>query len=558
MPRQSTKLIDFLAQGNFLTPEQVEECKIIAETLNLPMEKVILDKQILNDDQLGQIVADINGWRYINLEKEPIERSVVNLIPEKVAHEQHVISFSRNENGINMAMSNPDDTALVHLLEKSLNENLKIYYSTPELIEKSLNFYQKELRSEFEKLIQSHALEAVGSTSNENSVTKIVDLLITDAYKKNTSDVHIEPQANYTLVRYRIDGVMHDIITIPKELHDLIVTRIKIISQLRTDEHQAPQDGKFEHNPDHVKIDVRVSILPTPRGENVVLRLLADTANRFTLEDLGMSGQDLKILQDNIKKPWGMILVTGPTGSGKTTTLYAILKILNRREVHIATIEDPVEYNVDNITQVQVNPRAKLTFADGLRSLVRQDPNIIMVGEIRDSETASIAVNSAMTGHLVLSTLHTNDASTTLPRLLDMGIQPFLISSTVNIAIAQRLVRKICQKCIASYESTAEELSKKIPVNIVDQLTRGKKDVLLYKGKGCKVCQNTGYNGRLGVFEVLEVNDTIRELIIKNADAETIKIRALKNGMTTMFNDALDKVLSGITTVEELLRVIKY
>jgi type II secretory ATPase GspE/PulE/Tfp pilus assembly ATPase PilB-like protein len=275
------------------------------------------------------------------------------------------------------------------------------------------------------------------------------------------------------------------------------------------------------------------------------------------LEELGLAERDYNILRENIKKPWGLILATGPTGSGKTTSLYAILKILNRREVHIATIEDPVEYNMDNLTQVQVNPKAKLTFASGLRSIVRQDPNIIMVGEIRDEETASIAVNSAMTGHLVLSTLHTNDAATTLPRLSDMKIQPFLVSSTVNIAIAQRLLRKICQKCIYSYEVTPAELQKTVNQSVVEQLSQGKPKILLYKGKGCPVCHNSGYSGRIGVFEVLEMSNDIRELILKNADSDQIKTKAIEAGMTTMFEDALAKVRRGVTTVEEMLRVIK-
>jgi type IV pilus assembly protein PilB len=397
----------------------------------------------------------------------------------------------------------------------------------------------------------------ISKVRSKFAILKIVDLLFWEGYKKGASDIHIEPQLNIVSIRFRIDGVMHDIVSLPKAIHTLLVTRLKVLSKLRTDEHQAPQDGKIQFKFEDENADIRVSILPTTKGENIVLRLLSETSGSYSLEELGLAERDYNILRENIKKPWGLILATGPTGSGKTTSLYAILKILNRREVHIATIEDPVEYNMDNLTQVQVNPKAKLTFASGLRSIVRQDPNIIMVGEIRDEETASIAVNSAMTGHLVLSTLHTNDAATTLPRLSDMKIQPFLVSSTVNIAIAQRLLRKICQKCIYSYEVTPAELQKTVNQSVVEQLSQGKPKILLYKGKGCPVCHNSGYSGRIGVFEVLEMSNDIRELILKNADSDQIKTKAIEAGMTTMFEDALAKVRRGVTTVEEMLRVIK-
>jgi type IV pilus assembly protein PilB len=557
MEKFSEKLIDYLVKGDFITQEQALDFQKLSEIRKISFEEVLLEKEIFTDQQLGQVIADIHQWKFVDLTQEVIDKQVLNLIPAEVAKAQNVIAFGLNGERIKIAMGNPDNSTLVHLLQKTLGRPVIIYFSTPQAIKKSLYHYQKEIKDRFAKLIESHAQEAAFGEARDSAIVKIVDLLFWEGYKKGASDIHIEPQLNIVSIRFRIDGVMHDIVSLPKAIHTLLVTRLKVLSKLRTDEHQAPQDGKIQFKFEDENADIRVSILPTTKGENIVLRLLSETSGSYSLEELGLAERDYNILRENIKKPWGLILATGPTGSGKTTSLYAILKILNRREVHIATIEDPVEYNMDNLTQVQVNPKAKLTFASGLRSIVRQDPNIIMVGEIRDEETASIAVNSAMTGHLVLSTLHTNDAATTLPRLSDMKIQPFLVSSTVNIAIAQRLLRKICQKCIYSYEVTPAELQKTVNQSVVEQLSQGKPKILLYKGKGCPVCHNSGYSGRIGVFEVLEMSNDIRELILKNADSDQIKTKAIEAGMTTMFEDALAKVRRGVTTVEEMLRVIK-
>ena len=558
MKNYAHQLVEFLVNGNFINQEQAEEFQRISDSGEKAFEEIILEKEILNERELGQIIADIQDWKFVDLNEIEIDKTALRLIPEHVAKGQIIVCFEKSDNQLKVAMTNPDDMALLHLLQKTLGYSILPYFSMPSMIEKAFQLYQKELKGEFDELIQAQSKEVATGEAPDSAIIKIVNLLLKDGYQKKASDIHIEPHQHNTVVRFRIDGVMHDIVTIPKISHDLIITRIKILSQLRTDEHQTPQDGKFHYEFEGEEVDVRVSILPTTKGENVVMRLLSEKSRRFSLEDLGLGEHDFSILRSNIKKPWGMILVTGPTGSGKTTTLYAILKILNRPEVNIATIEDPVEYNIDNLTQIQVNPRANLTFAAGLRSLVRQDPNIIMVGEIRDEETAMIAVNSAMTGHLVLSTLHTNDAATTLPRLLDMGVQPFLVSSTVNIAIGQRLIRKICERCVESYEITADELRKKIPETIVERLCKGEKSILLYKGNGCNHCQHSGYSGRLGVFELMEMTDDIRELIIKNADADMIKAKAIANGMTTMLDDAIGKVLRGVTTLEEILRAVKY
>lgn len=386
------------------------------------------------------------------------------------------------------------------------------------------------------------------------SIIQLINDLMEHAYFMRASDVHIDPEVDRVRVRLRIDGILHDTFIFPREIQSEIITRIKVLSGLRTDEHQAAQDGRFKAKVKNVgDVDIRVSIAPTYYGENVVMRLLAEQAQAFTLEMLGMAGDDLEKIKRAISKPYGMILVTGPTGSGKTTTLYTIIKILNTSEVSIITIEDPIEYSIGGIEQIQVNPRTGLTFATGLRSILRQDPNVIMVGEIRDEETAGIAVNAALTGHLLLSTLHTNDAPTTLPRLMDMKIEPFLIASTVNIAIGQRLVRKICPDCKVKKQITDAEF-KSLSEALSPKMLDGYRE--FFYGKGCETCNSSGYLGRVGIYEVLEIEDEIREAIIRRTDASEIKKIAVKNGMTAMLEDGFKKAVAGITTIEEILRVI--
>ncbi len=385
------------------------------------------------------------------------------------------------------------------------------------------------------------------------SIINLIDHLIKHASLIHASDIHINPQEKLVRVRFRIDGVLEDSHTLPKEIHSEIISRIKVLSNLRTDEHNAAQDGRFRSIlGDSGSVDIRVSIVPTYHGENAVLRLLSDNAESFTLDTLGFTKIDQEKILRAIKKPTGMILVTGPTGSGKTTTLYTILKMLNSKDISIITIEDPIEYAVEDIEQIQVNQRTDLTFANGLRSILRQDPNIIMVGEIRDTETASIAVNTALTGHLLLSTLHTNDVSTTLPRLLDMKIEPFLVASTVSIAIGQRLVRKICIDCKEKKKLNDEEY--KILSETVSEKTLGK-NRNFYQGKGCDKCNGTGYRGRVVIAEILVADEEIRVAILRKASASEIKQIAVKNGMTTMLVDGFKKAIEGQTTLEEVLRV---
>ncbi|GBD34448.1 putative type II secretion system protein HxcR [bacterium HR35] len=390
------------------------------------------------------------------------------------------------------------------------------------------------------------------------SIVEIVKNLILLGYLSRASDIHLQPREKYLLARYRIDGIVHNFFEIPKVLQDEIISRIKILSNLRIDEHFAAQDGRFRFYLDEEKndyFDIRVSIMPTYYGENAILRLLVSLGEKFTLENLGLSSRDLEEIKKAISRPYGMILATGPTGSGKTTMLYTILNVLNTEGVHIITIEDPVEYAIPGITQIQVNPQTNLTFGKGLRAILRQDPDIIMVGEIRDEETASIAVNAALTGHLLLSTLHTNDAPGAIVRLLELGVEPYLIASTVNVVIGQRLVRKICNYCRKEREikkAEIESLKEFLPERTIEELEKITK---INYGEGCKNCNNTGYYGRTGVYEVLSISDEIRELILKKASSTEIKDKAIELGMTTILEDGIRKVIQGITTIEEVLRV---
>jgi len=509
--------------------------------------ETLVEKDVVSDENLGILISDFLKYPFIILAKITIPPDVFNIIPEKIARRKKIIPFAKDAMGVKVAVGDPSDKELVQMISKKIGLPITIYLATEQDILNALRIYRKDLQNTFDQLIKT----------SEIPMSKIVDLLINYASQDKASDVHIEPQEKDSLIRFRIDGILHDVLSLPKSLHDQIITRIKILSRLRTDEHLSPQDGKMRIALDEEEIDIRVSILPVTEGEKAVLRLLSSKFRKFSLVDLGMNEKDLKKVTTAYGKSYGMILSTGPTGSGKTTSIYAIVKLLNTREKNITTIEDPAEYRIKGVNQINVNTKTNLTFANGLRSILRQDPNIIFVGEIRDSETAGIAVNASLTGHLVLSTLHTNDAATALPRLIDMDIEPFLVASTVNVIIAQRLVRKICEICKSTRIITKDELLKNLPEEVIGKYIGDKNDVTIYQGVGCKICHATGYSGRIGVFEVLEITKSIRELIIKRQDADMISQKAIEEGMTTMLDDGLEKVLKGLTTIEEVLRVTK-
>ncbi|MBI5037467.1 MAG: type II/IV secretion system protein [Candidatus Kerfeldbacteria bacterium] len=548
-----------LLAAELITEDQFSSAVARAREHHTSVEQELVEAELVSDENLGQIIADLYSVPYVNVTTKQIPDSVLRVIPELVAKRQRLLAFEQTGDGLKVAMVDPTNEELKYFIEKKTGHRVIPHYTTVRNINDALKFYRKELTEAFDDIIQHNVAAAQGTpaANRELPITRIVDTILHYAYENKASDVHIEPHEESVVIRFRIDGILHDVVTLPKELHAFIITRIKIMAKLRTDEHRAAQDGRLDFPTEDEQVDVRVSVIPVSDGEKVVMRLLTEKSRQFSLVELGMNESDMRKLELTVRRPHGMILATGPTGSGKTTTLYALLKILNTREVNISTIEDPVEYDIDGVNQIQVDSKTNLTFALGLRSILRQDPDIVMVGEIRDEETASIAINAAMTGHLVLSTLHTNDAPTTLPRLLDMKIEPFLIASTVNVALAQRLVRKIHRGCIESYTPDSVELSRYASLlgeARAQAIGFSEKGFRLYRGKGCALCNNTGFEGRVGIFEVLEMTERIRQLIMQRANSDVIRQAAIAEGMSTMLDDGLEKAKRGITTVDEVLR----
>ncbi len=544
-----------------LNAKLVDETKLaeierFAVNTELTLDRALIQKGVVTEEKMASTVAEFYKVPAINLTKMTIPPEVYNLIPERFARKHKIIPFERNPEGIKVAMASPDRTDLLTSVAKKTGSKIFVYYASSSDITGALRSYEKDLQKTVEDLLKEDIWSKT-SVTEDPPVAKIVDLLIDTAYQERASDIHIEPQENSTLTRFRIDGMLVDVMSAPKYLHDRIMTRLKVLSSLRTDEHLTAQDGKMRMDLEEENLDIRVSIIPVVQGEKAVLRLLSSRSRQYNFQTLGMNETDLKKVEASYSKSFGMLLSTGPTGSGKTTSIYSILKILNTRDRNITTVEDPVEYRIKGANQIQVNVKTGLTFANGLRSILRQDPNIIFVGEIRDSETAGIAVNAALTGHLVLSTLHTNDAATAIPRLSDMGVEPFLVASTVNIIIAQRLVRQVCSQCKAETQLTHAELAKNFPADIIKKVFGNSKDPQVSTGQGCRICRNTGYLGRVGLFEVLEITPEIRRLIIEKSDSDIIAKKAMEEGMTSMMEDGLIKVKNGTTTIEEVLRVAK-
>ncbi len=537
--------------------KKLEKIASFAKESGMHLYDALIEKDVASDENLGILIADFLKIPYVVLSKISIPDEVFHIVPEKFARRQKMIAFARDNTGIKIALSDPTNREALELISKKTGQKVIPYFATERDIVNTFHIFRSNLQKTFESFFPEEAGSVTKRIAQNAPTAKIVDILVRYAYQDKTSDIHIEPQETDSLVRFRIDGILQDVLKLPHAIHDQVVTRIKVLSRLRTDEHLSPQDGKLTIKLDEEDLDIRVSIVPIVEGEKIVMRLLSSRQRQFSLVDLGMSENDLEKINKAINKSYGMILSTGPTGSGKTTSIYSILKILNSREKNITTIEDPVEYRIKGVNQIQVNTKTNLTFASGLRSILRQDPNIIFVGEIRDSETASIAVNAALTGHLVVSTLHTNDAATALPRLVDMDIEPYLVASTVNVIVGQRLVRKICEMCKTSVNIAPKDLNINLPPDLIRKNFGSKTPLTIYVGKGCKVCHFTGYSGRLGVYEVLEVTKEVRKFIIQKADADIIIKQAVLDGMTTMLDDGLRKVAKGVTTIEEVLRVTK-
>lgn len=557
-----TSLEDILFQQGILQPEQLSAIRLESINTGAPIETIILNHRFATPEAVARARAQILGVPFIKLEGIGIAPEVLNLIPEAVARHYKLIPFKREGDFIDVAMSDPLDLQLIQFIEKKSGRPIKRFLALPEDIVKAINEqYSQNLTSDV-----ASALKEVTevSTSRRNEpveqaevireapVTNIVTQLLEYAVKSRASDIHIEPQENQTRVRYRIDGILHEKIILPKKVHDAVISRVKIMSNLKIDEKRLPQDGRFSFTYAGVEIDLRVSTLPTVFGEKVVLRLLPKSQKAPTLPDLGLRGTALKKLESQLLRSHGIILICGPTGSGKTTTLYSILSRISTNKVNILTIEDPVEYHIPGANQVQVNPGIGLTFAEALRSFLRQDPNIILVGEIRDTETAELAIQAALTGHQVFSTLHTNSASGALPRLLDMGVEPFLLASSVNAVEGQRILRKICQNCKYSF-TPPPEVVENIKQVLGPLMPKG--TIKLYKGKGCPICANTGYVGRTGIYEVMTVSDRIMRLILTRASTADIEKQAIDESMITLKQDGYLKALEGVTTLEEVLRV---
>lgn len=557
MALSDTQIIDLVKKSGTLDEAALAKAENFAVgTKAQNLVTSFIESGVLTEEQLSAIIAGYYKVPYITLAKVSIPEDVAHLIPEKVARKQKAIAFARDANGVKVATNDPANTAIVGLLERKTGEKVSVYYSGSNDIEGTIQLYKKALQKTIDELLKEYIKQAT-LYQGDLPIIKVVDVLINAAYQDRASDIHIEPEEKTSLIRFRIDGVLQDVLRVPREIHDRVISRIKVLSNLRTDEHLSAQDGKMVERLEEEDLDIRVSIIPVTEGEKAVLRLLSSHSREYSLSDLGTNPLDLQKVTNAFNKSYGMILSTGPTGSGKTTTIYAILKILNTREKNIMTIEDPVEYRIQGANQVQVNAKTNLTFANGLRSILRQDPNVIFVGEIRDNETAAIAVNAALTGHLVLSTLHTNDAATAIPRLTDMKVEPFLVASTVNIIIAQRLVRQICSSCKLEEKVPITDISKHFPQELVQKYFGMKGEVSVFKGKGCKICRQTGYLGRVGLFEVLEVTKGIKKLISEKVDSDVIADAAKKEGMKTMLDDGLEKVAQGITTIEEVIRVTK-
>lgn len=570
----------FLLDAGLVTEEQFDAALKKAKKTNQKVGDVLVSEGLISEEELIKLEAYILGIPFVNLEKEIVPSEVLKIIPEPIARSHNIVAFRKKGDDLEVAMLDPEDLRTIEFIKKTTPLRILPRLTNLTSIKYVLNQYQKTLEAEFGEIIKEEVKgikavkeeeiieekEELKKIAEELPIVRIADTLMKHAILQRASDIHIEPLEKEVVVRYRIDGILHDAMTLPKIAAPGIVARIKVLSNLKLDEHRLPQDGRFKVETEEYKYSIRVSILPVFDGEKIVMRLLPETAKAFTLEELGLRGEFLEIVQENLRKPVGMILVTGPTGCGKTTTLYSMMEILNSPGINISTVEDPIEYRMPRINQTQVNPRIGLTFASGLRALVRQDPNILMVGEIRDSETAGLAINAALTGHLVLSTLHTTDAGGSIPRLIDMKAEPFLISSTLNCILAQRLVRRICpeKEKYTLKDSEIKNLEKYCDLDRILKILKEEKivkpretfkDIVFYRPEPSKECPE-GYLGRIGIYEVLPVTETIKELIVKRATSLQIQSQAQKEGMRLMIEDGFIKAAQGITSIEEVLRVI--
>ncbi len=581
---KSTGIEDVLHKKGLLTDDQLSAIKFEHVNTGSPIQEIIKERGFVTDRDLVEAFGEVYNIQYVALEETTVEEDIFNILPVSTLKKYKILPYKLEDNRLHLAMADPLDLQTIEFVEKKTGNKVIPYIATPKSLEKLLEDFKSkaigdEISAALEEIsqttlkIEETQTDITDETLRDAPVARIVNMILQTAVKMQASDVHLEPGEEKSRLRYRVDGILEEKRTFPKEMHNSIIARIKILSNMKIDEKRVPQDGRFKIQVGDTSTDLRVSSLPTIYGEKIVIRLLKEAGVVFSFKDLGLRGISLRRFEEATFKPTGMILVTGPTGSGKTVTLSAALSKLNTSRVNIVTIEDPVEIRVAGVNQVQVNPQAGLTFALGLRSFLRQDPNIILVGEIRDGETAELAIHAALTGHLVLSTLHTNSASGAIPRLLDMKVEDFLLSSTLNAILAQRLVRRICEDCKTDYEPPMEvqqkirdilELVKnnktimtKDPEIAKTMKILDKDKVVLYKGQGCDVCGQSGYKGRIGIFELLEMTDKIAHLTVENSPATVIEKQAVEDGMLRLLEDGYLRAIEGATTIEEVMRVAK-
>ncbi|HSA83702.1 MAG TPA: GspE/PulE family protein [Patescibacteria group bacterium] len=561
-------VLDILLAEQAISKQQYEDIKMKSATQGVSDVTLLQSSHIVGDDKIAQAQAKTLGIPYISLSSMSFSPQAIGFLSQAVVDRFSLIPFLYDDktHTLSVAMSNPLDLDAIAFIRQKTGLIIKTYAASPSEVKAAIDQqYRQELVGEVGEAIketeeyrEQQKQKTVDSSQiaqliSDAPIAKIVSTILEYAVTSRASDVHIEPQEERVRVRYRIDGILYDKLSLPRNVADSLVSRIKILAELKIDERRLPQDGRFNFKVRENEVDLRVSTIPTVKGEKIVMRLLRKSGGIPTLPDLGLNGTALKTLENSILRPHGIILVCGPTGSGKTTTLYALLSRLNTTRINIVSLEDPVEYEVPGVNQVQINPAVGLTFASGLRSFLRQDPNVILVGEIRDKETTELAVQAALTGHLVFSTLHTSNAAGALPRLLDLGAEGFLLSSTVNAIVGQRIVRQICPHCRVAYAPPSQLVEQ--AKQVLGKLYVVPSEMKLYRGKGCKECGNLGYLGRIGIFEVMFVSEKIARLILEHADSSMIEQQAIAEGMITLKQDGYLKVLQGLTTIEEVLRV---
>jgi type IV pilus assembly protein PilB len=566
---EAEAVMAILVKDGKLKPADAQKAQMAFVTSGVLVTDWAVQQGMINQEDVIRAKATYYNVPFVKLTELAVSPTALGYVDKEIAKRLNIIPFEYDQaaSELSVAMGNPVDLGAIEFLEKKTGVKIKPFAAIPEEVRSNIDIrYEQSLSTEVTAALKEAGgpgveevktinIRKMGEIIREAPIAKIVTTVLEFAMKSRASDVHIEPLEERTRVRYRIDGILHEKLVLPKKIHDALVSRIKILSDMKIDEKRLPQDGRFNFQTEDDEVDLRVSTLPTAHGEKIVMRLLKKSGAVPTLPELGLRGRALANLEDAILKPHGIILVTGPTGSGKTTTLYSVLSRINTIKVNIMTLEDPVEYQMAGVNQVQINPQAGLTFASGLRSFLRQDPNIIMVGEVRDEETAELAIQASLTGHLVFSTLHTNSAAGALPRLLDMKAEPYLLASSITAIVAQRVARKVCTACKTGYEPTPEIVADmKAVLGKLWQVPPEKK-TMLQKGNGCDQCGNTGYRGRIGIFEVLPVSERIGRLILEHASAGEIEKTAVDEGMITMKQDGYLKVVEGITSIDEVLRV---